>query len=132
MQVIDTHGTFEQAIAEGDSELQVIAGQLRGLIEQVYPRAFEVAWPKQRIIGYGVGPKKMTEHFCYVGLHAKHVNLGFYYGASLDDLQGVMEGTGENMRHVKVRNLAEASAPALRRLVELAVEERQAALNLSS
>jgi hypothetical protein len=36
------------------------------------------------------------------------------------------------MRHVKVRNLAEASAPALRRLVELAVEERQAALNLSS
>jgi hypothetical protein len=33
------------------------------------PDVVEVPWPRQRVIGYGVGPKKMSEHFCYVAVH---------------------------------------------------------------
>jgi hypothetical protein len=32
-----------------------------------------------------------------------HVNLGFFRGAELDDSNGLLEGTGKGMRHVKIR-----------------------------
>ena len=62
----------------------------------------EVPWPRQRVVGYGVGPKKMSEHFCYLAAHNDHVNLGFKYGAALPDPEGLLEGPGKLMRHVKV------------------------------
>ena len=84
-------------------------------------------WPKQRIIGYGVGPKKMSEHFCYIAAYKEHVNFGFYRGAGLPDPERLMEGTGKEMRHVKVRDADQVELPSLRRLVQLALEERQQA-----
>jgi len=81
MKSIETHGAFEQAISDSSPQVQEIARALRGLITDIYPEVVEVPWPKQRIVGYGVGPKKMTEHFCYIGTFSKHVNLGFYYGS---------------------------------------------------
>jgi hypothetical protein len=39
--------------------------------------------------------------------HAKWVSLGFIKGTSLDDPQGLLEGTGATVRHVKLRTPAE-------------------------
>jgi hypothetical protein len=30
------------------------------------PGVTEVPWVAQKSAGYGVGPKKMSEHFCYI------------------------------------------------------------------
>ena len=70
----------------------------------------------------------MSEGYVYVLPYAKWVNLGFYKGVDLDDPAGLLEGTGAKLRHVKVRDLDEADAPALRALVRAAYEERRAAL----
>ena len=77
MKTINTHGTFEDAIGDSSSEVQSIARRLRELIIKIYPGVVEVPWPKQRLVGYGVGPKKMSEHFCYIGAQSTRVNLGF-------------------------------------------------------
>lgn len=57
----------------------------------------------------------------YLADHARHVNLGFMRGAGLDDPDGLLEGTGKSMRHVKVRAKADLT-PALARLVRRAAE----------
>ena len=90
----------------------------------------KVPWPKQKIIGYGVGPKKMSEHFCYIGAFSEHVNLGFYYGAHLPDPQGLLEGTGKKLRHIKVREVEEVAQPALDQLLQSSLEEREKALGM--
>lgn len=41
--------------------------------------------------------------FGYVGVYKAHVNVGFFYGAELNDPPGLMEGSGKRMRHVKLR-----------------------------
>ena len=41
--------------------------------------------------------------FGYVNAFTAHVNVGFFRGAELDDPSGLLEGTGELMRHVKIR-----------------------------
>ena len=131
MKTIDTHGTFEQAIANSNFQVQEIARALRGLITDIYPEVVEVPWPKQRIVGYGVGPKKMSEHFCYIGVFSQHVNLGFYYGAELPDPEDLLEGIGKKLRHVKVNTLEQVEGGSLRHLVELALKEREAALGIA-
>ena len=130
MKTVNTHGTFEEALSGSSGSVQEIAERLRALIIEVYSDVVEVPWPKQKIIGYGVGPKKMSEHFCYIGAFKAHVNLGFYYGAHLLDPAGMQEGTGKNLRHVKVRSTEEVEQPALRNLLQASLEERIEALGI--
>jgi len=130
MKTVDTHGTFEEAISGSSSQVREIAERLRALIIDVYPEVVEVPWPKQKIIGYGVGPKKMSEHFCYIGAYREHVNLGFYYGAELPDPRGLMEGTGKKLRHIKVKNIEKVDQPALRDIIQDSLEERKETLEM--
>ena len=132
MQVVDTHGTFEDAITESARSTQELARRFRELIEDVYPKVVEVPWPNQQTVGYGVGPKKMSEHFCYIGAFRNHVNLGFNYGADLPDPQELLEGSGKRFRHIKIRSIGDIKRPSLRRLIEAAVQERRTALGLDA
>jgi hypothetical protein len=42
------------------------------------------------------------DFFCYVAAQSRHVNLGFRKGTELDDPDGLLEGSGKGMRHVKL------------------------------
>lgn len=128
MKTVETHGTFEEAIAQGNPQLQELARRLRALIAAIYPQAVEVPWPKQQITGYGIGPRKMTEHFCYIGVHKAHVNLGFYYGVELPDPAGLLEGTGQTMRHIKIKQPQQIEQTAVRDLIEASIQERERVL----
>jgi hypothetical protein len=108
---------FKRITSKSSKEMHSVAQQLRSLVYEVFPQAVEVPWEKQRIIGYGVGEKKMSEHFCYIAPQKAHVNLGFYYGAKLKDPNNLLEGTGKLLRHIKVRSLEEIQKPELRELV---------------
>ena len=111
---------FQEIIDRANPHVCELAQKAKALISEVYPPVFEVAWPKQGIIGYGVGPKKMSEHFAYIAVLKERINLGFYYGADLPDPQGLMEGTGKSLRHVKIRQQEQLEDPALRELLEKA------------
>jgi len=58
--------------------------------------------------------------FAYVDVFKTHTNVGFFYGAHLDDPTGLLEGTGKNMRHVKLKPGREPDAVALESLLHAA------------
>ena len=111
---------FDGITAEANPKVEELAIGAKSLILDVMPDVVEVAWPRQKIIGYGVGPKKMSEHFCYIAVLKERINLGFYYGADLQDPTKLLEGTGKLLRHVKISELKQLSDPDLRQLVEAA------------
>ena len=53
-------------------------------------------------------------------LFKNHVNVGFFRGAEVSDPDGILEGTGKFMRHVKLRPEREVDAAALTNLIEAA------------
>ena len=55
--------------------------------------------------------------FAYVDVFKNHTNVGFFYGAYLDDPTGLLEGTGKNMRHAKLKTGLEPDPSALRNLI---------------
>lgn len=120
IKTVGGNGTFDEVIAEASAEVQQIARALRALLAEVMPGITEVPWAQQKIAGYGIGPKKMSQHFCYLAPHKEYVNLGFMYGADLPDPEGLLEGGGKLLRHIKVRSLDDVQQPGLRTLIEAA------------
>ena len=114
------NGNFDEVIAAASPEIQALAREARALLSDVMPGIVEVPWARQKIAGYGVGPKKMSEHFCYLAPFKKHLNLGFFYGADLADPQNLLEGTGKELRHIKIRSAEQLRQPAVRELIERA------------
>jgi hypothetical protein len=119
------HGAFADVLAAAHPGLRPVCRALRKLIAENDRDFVEVVWPRQQIASYGVGPKKMTEHYAYIGIQRSHVNLGFYHGSTLADPAGLLEGTGNRLRHVKVRSVAAARAAALAALLRRAMADRQ-------
>ena len=58
--------------------------------------------------------------FGYVNTFKSHVNVGFFYGAMLEDPAGLLEGSGKRMRHVKLQPDVDVDAIALRDLIDAA------------
>jgi hypothetical protein len=58
--------------------------------------------------------------FGYVNSFKSHVNVGFFYGAVLEDPAGLLEGSGKRMRHVKLNAGRQLNAPALCDLIDAA------------
>lgn len=125
MHTVRTFGTFKDAIARSGPKQQKLSNALRRLIAEVYPNVVEVPWPKLRVIGYGIGPKKNTEHFCYIACFDTHVNLGFNYGSKLLDPHSLLEGAGKKFRHIKISDFRDLKRPGLKLLLQGAVTERQ-------
>jgi len=66
----------------------------------------------------------MSEHYAYIGVQGSHVNLGFYHGASLSDPDGLLEGTGKELRHIKIRSVADAGRAGVTELLNQAIADR--------
>jgi hypothetical protein len=60
------------------------------------------------------------------------VNVGFFYGAALDDPAGLLEGTGKRMRHVKLRRAEQVDAAALSGLIAAAYQDIRRRLGTSA
>lgn len=66
--------------------------------------------------------------FAYVDAFSRHVNVGFFCGAMLDDPAGLLLGNGKRMRHVKLEPGREFNATALRKLINSAYVDIKARL----
>ena len=66
--------------------------------------------------------------FGYVNVFKAHVNVGFFYGAELDDPANLLEGNGKRMRHVKLRPGADLNSAALSALIDAAYADIQSRL----
>jgi hypothetical protein len=68
--------------------------------------------------------------FAYVNAFKAHVNVGFFRGAEIADPEGLLEGSGKFMRHVKLRPERDVDAVALMKLIETAYTDIKGRLNV--
>ncbi len=118
--------TFAELLQSVDPELHLICETLRGSITSLHENVVEVAWRRQLVASYGIGPKKLSEHYAFIAPQRSHVQFGFYRGAFLNDPGGLLEGKGAMSRYVKVHDPAMAASPQLKHLIRQAISERLA------
>ena len=96
-----------------------IVSEVRKIILASVPKAEEAIKWAQPVYSVN-GP------FAYIKAFKSSVNFGFWRGVDIDDPGGLLQGSGEKMRHVKLTNLDDVDQGAFTDFVKQAVS-----LNLS-
>jgi len=64
---------------------------------------------------------KHGQAFIHIATYSKHVNLGFNHGARLDDPEGLLEGTGKMIRHIRLDSKSQLRSKPVKDLIANAV-----------
>ena len=114
---------FDDFLSAYSPDVQKLAKQARKLIFEVTPGVSETVYPAMKVVRYGLQGNKMAGLVFGIMPTKAGVSLGFMHGTSLPDPQGLLEGTGKNLRHVKLKKKEDVDNPALRALVEAEIRE---------
>ncbi|MDQ3929964.1 MAG: DUF1801 domain-containing protein [Chloroflexota bacterium] len=109
--------TVEEFLAPSTPTVRELAMRTQELVRSMLPPgAYEGVHPGRNSIIYGTSGK-MTDWVCYIAPFKSRINLGFFRGAELPDPEGLLEGTGKLLRHVKIGQVEEIERPAIKALL---------------
>ena len=102
--------------------VQDLALAMRGMMLEEAPSAVESIYDAYNAVALGYSfTGRLKDSFCHIAVYSAHVNLGFNRGATLPDPQSVLQGSGKNVRHIKIQDRHELDQPWLRRYVRAAI-----------
>lgn len=93
----------------------------RPLLEELRRLLLATNGDFEEAIKWGQPCYSLDSLVCFLNKRKAHVVLGFQQGAHLDDPRGLLEGTGKDMRHIKIRTAEDIDKPAFQALIEEAV-----------
>jgi hypothetical protein len=107
--------TVDEYLAGVEPKLAALAEQIRALIKRTLPDVTESlnSW------GYPLFATKGRE-VAWMIVYKNHLNFGFTQGAQLRS--SLLEGTGKNFRHVKVKGEADIKQAEIARLLNEAAK----------
>ena len=104
-----------------DAWFESHAGKLGTIARPLYERMRECGDDVRELLHDGHSTACVGDAaFGYVNAFTAHVNVGFFLGAHIADPAGLLEGSGKNMRHVKLRPDTEIDREALAALIQAA------------
>jgi hypothetical protein len=92
-------------------KLLAVAEGLRRLVKKTISGCMESVNPWRIPTFESNGP------MCFFMVGKNHVTFGFLRGTSLPDPGKLLEGTGKNRLHVKLRTVEDLNRPALKKLI---------------
>jgi hypothetical protein len=112
-----------------DTWLRALRDDLRPFVETWFLRMRQCGGDVRELMHDGCPTACVDDGaFGYVAAYKDHVNVGFFFGALLNDPARLLEGTGKRGRHVKLRPGREVDSAALALLVDTAYVDIRARL----
>jgi hypothetical protein len=115
---------FEALLASSSPEVAATARALRTAVVKAVPDAVQQVDMPDRLLAFGTSAAMRDLLFAIIP-HKAHVNLQLADGVDLPNPDGLIEGTGKRIRHVKVRSVDEAGSSALRAVIDAQVATRR-------
>ena len=104
---------LDRLLAASAPDVAAIARELRAVVAESLPDRIEQVDFGNRLLAIGRSMKMRDLLFAIIP-HTSHVNLQLADGADLPNPDGLIEGTGKKIRHVKVRTLEAARSAGVR------------------
>jgi len=98
-------------VRNDNPRLRKVARALRSFVKKTVPDT------RETVNAWGIPTFEAPDPFCFYMAGRNHVTFGFHFGTSLNDPESLLEGTGKNIRHVKLRTVADLEQKSLRELV---------------
>ena len=111
-------------IAKFDPEVAALIRSSRSAMRKRLPTALELVYDNYNFLAIGYSSTERASD-CVVSLAcaANGVSLSFYYGATLPDPDGVLLGSGNQNRFVRLSSAKTLSSPAVERLLAAALAQ---------
>lgn len=104
-----------------DKTTRDLALQLRALLLDEIAPCYENIYDAYSAVAIGYGTsEKLGDGIFHIAVYATGANLGFNDGATLDDPKGILEGSGNRIRHIKIRKPEDLKRPELRAYIRRA------------
>jgi hypothetical protein len=113
--------TWDAVLAEHEPAVAEAARAIEALVAESLPGAVAQFDPGNGLLAIGTSQKMRDLLFAIIP-HRAHVNLQLADGVDLPDPNGLIEGTGKRIRHVKVRSAEAAASPAIRDIVRAQID----------
>jgi hypothetical protein len=107
-------------VSDENPDLGRVVRGLKELVKQCVPGT------RETVNAWGVPTFEEKNPFCFYMVGKSHVTFGFHFGTSLDDPEGLLEGTGKNIRHVKLRTVEDLGNRGLREMIVAAARMEKA------
>jgi hypothetical protein len=101
-------------VRDDNPALRPVVRGVKQLVKRIAPKS------RETLNSWGVPTFEDKGPFCIYMVGKHHVTLGFHSGALLEDPAGILEGTGKNIRHVKLRSKEDLEQPAVAELIRAA------------
>jgi hypothetical protein len=113
---------IEGFIAKFDLAVAKLLRSARSMLRKQFPTTIEQVYDNYNFLAIGFCTTERTSD-CLVSLaaNAKGVSLSFYYGASLPDPQGILEGSGTQNRFIRLESAETLARPDVQALLAAAV-----------
>jgi hypothetical protein len=110
---------LQEALRRFEPDVQDLAAAARAIVLDVVGPCFEQIFPIKKLVSvlYSTTEKRIKDNICLLVIYRDHVNLTFPRGVDLNDPNGLLEGSGKAMRHVKLRVLGDLDRPGVQQLV---------------
>jgi hypothetical protein len=102
--------------------ITALALAVRALVLGEAPGAIELIYDAYNAVSAGYSfTGRPSDSFIHIAAYAHWVNLGFNRGAELEDPDGVLQGSGRQVRHIRISDPADLRNPAVRSFVRAAI-----------
>jgi len=102
----------------------------RKKMRSLIPHALELVYDNYNFFVIGYGPsERASEAIFSLAAQAKGVSLCFLQGAGLPDPNGILRGTGNVVRSIRLESAASLDQPEIRQLMKAALVRAKVPLN---
>ena len=104
-----------------DPEIRELALALRALVIEEMGPCYENIYDAYSAVAIGFGTSdRLRDGIFHIAVYTRHVNLGFNEGATLDDPKGILQGSGNQIRHISMKSIEDIKRPEVRSYIRRA------------
>jgi hypothetical protein len=119
---MDVEAQIEGFIAKFSDELAPHIRAIRASMRARLPEAFELVYDNYQALAIGYGlTERPSEAVFSIACFPKRTSLVFTRGVDLDDPKGILNGQGNQVRHIPIHDLAILDDPDVRALWDQAL-----------
>jgi hypothetical protein len=108
-------------VAKYTPEMAASIVACRSKLRALFPRGFELIYDNYNALVFGFAPsEKTSESFLSIAAYPRWITLFFLNGATLPDPHKLLQGSGTQVRGVRLASPADLDSPKIRQLIALA------------
>lgn len=109
-------------LAKFSPEVRAVAKAARATMRRRLPGAVELIYDNYYALVIGFGPSERPSDARFsIAVYPRHVTLCFLYGVELDDPGKILQGGGNQVRHIRLASAATLDEPEVKALIAQAV-----------